>query len=105
MTQKEFEKGTKMSLANNAVDIKEIDYHLSACYLLQSMAQMHLDFANSILKKYGLLAWDLKHHANAIDSAFDKYYKTMNRNITDANRELFTDDLMKIYDEIEKLLR
>lgn len=74
--------------------------HLSAGYVLMSLAIAHLDTAKDILKKNNLLYGKLKTKLNNHSLSFDALEKEIGAYIKDEQRE----QLLKDYDNIDELV-
>lgn len=93
------------AFSENKEDVKKVNNHLSAAYLLMSIAMNHVDSALDVLKKYGLEFRDLKYYHNKIEQDFSRLHYSY-RNMIDSSESQrnFNEDAATLEDSINKLM-
>lgn len=83
-------------------DFDEASMHLSAIWMLMSCAVIHMDRAEDLLKKYGLVKFEIKQYLMGMNRNFDMLnanYRKMTIKSTDGNDEGY-DLFCKEYEEL-----
>lgn len=82
-----------------------LNLHLSAVYLLFSLGINHLEQAEAITRRYGLLVRDIKQSANRIDKEFDRFDSLFQAILSpESKRTMFAKDYEKALAEFDRLL-
>lgn len=101
--EKQHTEEMQEALAKSA-DLERLDAHLSATYLLMSLAIDHFERATDILNKYDLCARELKQAVNGVEHSFDRvehYYRSI---LGIGNAKAFAEDFYKYAEQIDEML-
>ena len=85
-------------------DMDDLNSHLSAAYLLHSLAIRHHEEAMDVLDKYGVHDRTISKMSEGLENYFDGYNNTMRTLLDKKCEDLFMNDYDKYGNQINKLL-
>lgn len=104
--KKDYTRDTAPKEIKTAIDNAAI--HLSACWMLMSLVMVHLDEAESYLRRYGADKFEVKQAITAINHNFNKlndWYRKLASHNGGKGQELFNKEYIEFTTKINNLMQ